>query len=178
MTRLLCRREGRHGQDVIEHLRSAVTITVLLHSPFGMPDAIFVCVVHCSNDAVCINQTQATLTTRACLRATPPLLVNPPEEFHIISTRPSKQPRIVESTLGVYSFGLIYVSARTNKRHHHHHSGTQVQDVKHKRRSSLGLTAGVGRKYLLCVITKYGNGEVKRKFEFIGEDKDRQLESL
>ena len=24
------------------------------------------------------------------------------------------------STLGVYSFGLIFVSARTNKRHHHH----------------------------------------------------------
>jgi hypothetical protein len=163
---------------VIEHLRSAVTITVLLHSPFGMPDAIFVCVVRCINDAGCINQTQAALTTRACLRATPPFLANPPEEFHIISTRPSKQPRIVESTLGVYSFGLIYVSARTNKRHHHHHSGTQVQDVKHKRRVSLGLTTGVGRKYLLCVITKYGNGEVKRIFEFIGEDKDRQLESL
>jgi hypothetical protein len=26
----------------------------------------------------------------------------------------------VGSTLGVYSFGLIFVSARTNKRHHHH----------------------------------------------------------
>jgi hypothetical protein len=31
-------------------------------------------------------------------------------------------------------------------------------------------------KYLLCAIPKYG--EAKRKFEFIGEDKDRQLESL
>jgi hypothetical protein len=41
--------------------------------------------------------------------------------FHIISARPSKQPRMVGSTLGVYSFGLIFVSARTNKRHHHHH---------------------------------------------------------
>jgi len=40
--------------------------------------------------------------------------------FHIISVRPSKQPRMVGSTLGVYSFGLIFVSARTNKRHHHH----------------------------------------------------------
>ena len=40
--------------------------------------------------------------------------------FHIISARPSKQPRMVGSTLGVYSFGLIFVSARTNKRHHHH----------------------------------------------------------
>jgi hypothetical protein len=27
---------------------------------------------------------------------------------------------MVGSTLGVYSFGLIFVSARTNKRHHHH----------------------------------------------------------
>jgi hypothetical protein len=36
-----------------------------------------------------------------------------------ISARPSKQPRMVGSTLGVYSFGLIFVSARTNKRHHH-----------------------------------------------------------
>ena len=40
--------------------------------------------------------------------------------FHTISARPSKQPRMVGSTLGVYSFGLIFVSARTNKRHHHH----------------------------------------------------------
>jgi hypothetical protein len=39
--------------------------------------------------------------------------------FHIISARPSKQ-RMVGSTLGVYSFWLIFVSARTNKRHHHH----------------------------------------------------------
>jgi len=30
---------------------------------------------------------------------------------------------MVGSTLGVYSFGLIFVSARTNKRHHHHWSG-------------------------------------------------------
>jgi hypothetical protein len=27
---------------------------------------------------------------------------------------------MVGSTLGVYRFGLIFVSARTNKRHHHH----------------------------------------------------------
>jgi hypothetical protein len=40
--------------------------------------------------------------------------------FHIISDRPSKQTRMVGSTLGVYSFGLIFVSARTNKKHHHH----------------------------------------------------------
>jgi hypothetical protein len=39
--------------------------------------------------------------------------------FHIISARPSKQPSMVGSTLGVYIFGLIFVSARTNKRHHH-----------------------------------------------------------
>jgi hypothetical protein len=38
---------------------------------------------------------------------------------HILSARPSKQPGMVGSTLGVYSFGLIFVSARTNKRHHH-----------------------------------------------------------
>ena len=40
--------------------------------------------------------------------------------FHTINARPSKQPRMVGSTLGVYGFGLIFVSARTNKRHHHH----------------------------------------------------------
>jgi hypothetical protein len=39
--------------------------------------------------------------------------------FDTISARPSKQPRMVGSTLGVYSFALIFVSARTNKRHHH-----------------------------------------------------------
>ncbi len=39
--------------------------------------------------------------------------------FHIISARPSKHPRMVGSMLGVYSFGLIFVSARTKKRHHH-----------------------------------------------------------
>jgi hypothetical protein len=27
--------------------------------------------------------------------------------FHVMSARPSKQPRMVESTLGVYIFGLI-----------------------------------------------------------------------
>jgi hypothetical protein len=41
--------------------------------------------------------------------------------FHIISSSPSKQPRMVGGTIGVYSVGLIFVSARTNKRHHHHH---------------------------------------------------------
>jgi hypothetical protein len=40
--------------------------------------------------------------------------------LHTISARPSKKPRMVGSTLGVYSFALIFVSARTNKRHHHH----------------------------------------------------------
>jgi hypothetical protein len=30
---------------------------------------------------------------------------------------PHKQPRMVGSTLGVYSFGLIFVSVRKNKRH-------------------------------------------------------------
>jgi hypothetical protein len=34
--------------------------------------------------------------------------------------RPSKQSRMVGSTLGLYNFGLIFVSARTNKSHHHH----------------------------------------------------------
>jgi hypothetical protein len=40
--------------------------------------------------------------------------------FHIISDRPSKQTRMVGSTLGVYIFGLIFVSARTYEGHHHH----------------------------------------------------------
>ena len=39
--------------------------------------------------------------------------------FHTISVRSSKQTRMVGSTLGVYDFGLIFVSVRTNKRHHH-----------------------------------------------------------
>ncbi len=33
---------------------------------------------------------------------------------------------MVGSTLGVYIFGLIFVSARTNKRHHHHRIDKQV----------------------------------------------------
>jgi hypothetical protein len=41
------------------------------------------------------------------------------QRFHTISARPSKEARMVGSTLGVYSFALIFVSARTNKRHHH-----------------------------------------------------------
>jgi hypothetical protein len=40
--------------------------------------------------------------------------------FYTISARPSKQPRMVGSTVGVYSFWLIFVSARTNKREYHH----------------------------------------------------------
>jgi hypothetical protein len=40
--------------------------------------------------------------------------------FHTISARPSKKPCMVGSTLGVCSFGLIFVSAKTNKRQHHH----------------------------------------------------------
>jgi hypothetical protein len=51
--------------------------------------------------------------------------------FHTISARPSKQPRMVGSTLGVFSFGLIFVSARTNKRHHH--------QGERKRERALGL---------------------------------------
>ena len=41
--------------------------------------------------------------------------------FHIISASPSKQPLMVGRILGVYIVGLIFVSARTNKRHHNHH---------------------------------------------------------
>ena len=39
--------------------------------------------------------------------------------FHIIRAGPSKQTHMVGSTLGVYNCGLVFVSARTNKRHHH-----------------------------------------------------------
>jgi hypothetical protein len=49
---------------------------------------------------------------------------------HIISARPSKQARMVGSTLGVYSFGLILVSARTNKRHHHQDAGLDLAECK------------------------------------------------
>jgi hypothetical protein len=54
----------------------------------------------------------------------------------------------------------------------------KVQGVKRKRRASLGAHNMHNRccKYLLCAITKHW--EAKRDFEFIGEDKDRQLESL
>ena len=47
---------------------------------------------------------------------------------------------MVGSTLGVYSFGLIFVSARTNKiaetnkRHHHHHLRPLNQRMKEKNR--------------------------------------------
>jgi hypothetical protein len=34
---------------------------------------------------------------------------------------------MVGRTLGVYSFGLIFVSARTNKRHHHQDDSTASQ---------------------------------------------------
>jgi hypothetical protein len=63
--------------------------------------------------------------------------------FHIISVRPSKQPRMVGSTLGVYSFGLIFVSARTNKRHHHQrewfpHQGVEFEiSVSNKSRTGI-----------------------------------------
>jgi hypothetical protein len=49
--------------------------------------------------------------------------------FHIISARPSKQARMVGSTLGVDSFGLTFVSARTNKRHHHRGLDTHIVAV-------------------------------------------------
>ena len=50
-----------------------------------------------------------------------------------------------------------------------------MQGVKRKGRASLGLTTGVGSIYS---VTSPSNGEAKPNFEFIGEDKDRQLESL
>jgi hypothetical protein len=41
--------------------------------------------------------------------------------FHIISTRPSKQPLMVRTFLKGYgAWLLLFVSVRTNKRHHHH----------------------------------------------------------
>jgi hypothetical protein len=49
--------------------------------------------------------------------------------FHTISASPFRQPRMVGSTFGEYSFGLIFVSARTNKRPHHHHQGQYFQPV-------------------------------------------------
>ncbi len=50
--------------------------------------------------------------------------------FHIISARPSKQPRMVRTFLKVYMElgSYFFVSARTNKRHHHHHGG-EVHNV-------------------------------------------------
>ena len=47
--------------------------------------------------------------------------------FHISSARPSKEPSMVGSTLGVYISGLIFVSARTNKRHHHRATQVHLQ---------------------------------------------------
>ncbi len=41
--------------------------------------------------------------------------------FHIISARPSKQPRMVRTFREVYGARLLFfVSERTNKRHQHH----------------------------------------------------------
>ena len=40
--------------------------------------------------------------------------------FHIISARPSKQPRMVLTFLKVHmELGACFLTARTNKRHHH-----------------------------------------------------------
>ena len=63
--------------------------------------------------------------------------------FHTISARPSEQPRMVGSTLGVYIFGLILVSARTNKRHHHHQKGllstSEGEEAKSRRHMLLNM---------------------------------------
>ena len=57
--------------------------------------------------------------------------------FHTISARTSKQPRMVGSTLGVYSGGLVVVSARTNKsRHHYKNQDTLALPRDHFRRST------------------------------------------
>jgi hypothetical protein len=53
----------------------------------------------------------------------------------------------------------------------------KVQDVKGKRRASLGLLTGVGSTSLYH-HQAWGGETLLRDFEFIGEDKDRQLESL
>ena len=53
------------------------------------------------------------------------------------------------------------------------HIQSADQDVKRKRRASLGLTAVVE----VSSLCHHHHGEAKHNFEFI-EDKDRQLESL
>ena len=48
--------------------------------------------------------------------------------FHIISARPSKQPRMVRAFLkDIYGAWLLFfVSTRTNKRYHHHMGSYQT----------------------------------------------------
>jgi cell shape-determining protein MreD len=55
---------------------------------------------------------------------------------------------MVGSTLGVYIFGLIFVSARTNKRHHHHRIDKQVSTCQ------LILTTWVLLEYKVSVNIK------------------------
>jgi hypothetical protein len=64
--------------------------------------------------------------------------------LHTISDRPSKQSCMVGSTLGVYDFGLIVVSARTNKRHHH----------QYKIRQCLTRASELIKQYYLHKITE------------------------
>jgi hypothetical protein len=58
-----------------------------------------------------IFRTVLTSERRGRARATPPV--------RALHADDPTEPQHKGSTLGVYSFGLIFVSARTNKRHHH-----------------------------------------------------------
>ena len=72
--------------------------------------------------------------------------------FHIIRARPSKQPRMVGSTLGIYRFGLIFASARTNKGHHLHLSLARSLARARARALSLSLSRSLSRSLSLSGI--------------------------
>jgi hypothetical protein len=81
--------------------------------------------------------------------------------FHIISDRPSKQPRMVGSTLGVYGFGLICVSARTNKRHHHL-TGRYVRLYSRRR---LCARRGADAQAILRILPPYSDFGKSKSFQ-------------
>ena len=85
--------------------------------------------------------------------------------LHIISASPSKQPLLVGSTLGVYSVRLIFVSARTNKRHHHH-----LGKVAHRLLNAIACcafvswwqnVAEIGKRQVLINWLLYSNNNIE-----------------
>jgi hypothetical protein len=75
---------------------------------------------------------------------------------------------MVESTLGVYSFGLIFVSARTNKENHHHHQHARSGLPPALSNVCMRVDAGVVGKirHNLCDVTSKSESAEKRASEW------------